>query len=105
MISFPVFPAVPRPLSGFFVSVAGDYRYVPHGGVFILSYLLSLISYLLSLISYLLSLISYLLSLVPLLIGFGRFCAVLFSSLHDEFAGGRALPFLPLGGGAIAAKD
>ncbi|MGL4467170.1 MAG: hypothetical protein ACRCUK_06670, partial [Plesiomonas shigelloides] len=59
LISFPVFPAVPRLLSGFFVSVAGDYCYAPHGVVFILSYLLSL---------------------VPLLIGFGRCCAVLFSA-------------------------
>ncbi|MGL4680072.1 MAG: hypothetical protein ACRCWC_11910, partial [Plesiomonas shigelloides] len=69
----------------------------------------SLISYLLSLISYLLSLISYLLSLVALLIGLGAWvlwCRSLFCRMNTRvFAGGRALPFLPLGGGAIAAKD
>ncbi|MFL1800501.1 hypothetical protein ACJW8F_03685 [Plesiomonas shigelloides] len=86
MISFPVFPAVPRPLSGFFVSVAGDYRYVPHGGVFIL--LLSLISG------------PFVNRLWALL------CRSLFCMMNTRvFAGGRALPFLPLGGGAIAAKD
>ncbi|MGL5769427.1 MAG: hypothetical protein ACRCYI_06520, partial [Plesiomonas shigelloides] len=62
-----------------------------------------------SLISYLLSLISYLLSLIS-----GPFvnrlwalwcCSLLCMMNSRVFAGGRALPFLPLGGGEIAAKE
>ncbi|MGL5672849.1 MAG: hypothetical protein ACRDC9_07190, partial [Plesiomonas shigelloides] len=56
------------------VSVAGDYRYAPHGVVFIL--LLSLISYLLSLISgSFVNRLGCLGALVP------------FSFLQDEFTG------------------